>query len=271
MVIDLLFDTKPNVCWGIKREHFNKADEAEAAEERESDDFKRFLEIESEHLNKVKQMIDRYPEEDKDPLIYEPALLFKYRDYVDVIPAFIKSVNFADPVQVAQCYHFLETNEKAKNLKPEEALALLDSQFGDEFIRIYALQRISKLDDYILALYMPQLVQALKYELFHESVLSAFLIERAIKNTSVIGHAFYWSIKASMHSKMSFERYYLILERFLMCCGSFKFRLYNETVVTRALMDVSQAIQGDFWLVEGVKRNKDFNEQAERIKMNTLL
>lgn len=46
-------------------------------------------------------MIDRYPEEDKDPTIYEPALLFKYRDYVDVIPAFIKAVNFADPLQVA--------------------------------------------------------------------------------------------------------------------------------------------------------------------------
>lgn len=91
-------------------------------------------------------------------------------------------------------------------------------------------------------------------------MLSAFLLERAIKNTSVIGHAFFWSIKASMHSKMSFERYYLILERFLMCCGSFKFRLYNETIVTRALMDVSQTIQGDFWLIEGVKRNKDFNE-----------
>jgi Phosphoinositide 3-kinase family, accessory domain (PIK domain) len=56
---------------------------------------------------------------------------------------------------VAQCYSFLEVNEKAKNLKPEEALALLDSQFGDEFVRIYALQRVSRLDDYILALYMP--------------------------------------------------------------------------------------------------------------------
>jgi phosphatidylinositol-4,5-bisphosphate 3-kinase/phosphatidylinositol-4-phosphate 3-kinase len=74
---------------------------------------------------------------------------------------------------------------------------------------------------------MPQLVQALKYELHHESVLSAFLVERAIKNTSVIGHALFWSVKASLHSQPSFERLYLILERFLMCCGSFKFRLYN--------------------------------------------
>ena len=106
---------------------------------------------------------------------------------------------------------------------------------------------------------MPQLVQALKYELHHESVLSAFLLERAIKNTSLIGHALYWSIKASMHTKASFERFYLILERFLMCTGSKKCWLYNQTIVTRALIDVSTSIQSNFWLKEGVTRNKEFD------------
>ena len=103
-------------------------------------------------------MIDRYPQEDKDRATYEPSLLFKYRHYVDVIPAFIKAVNFSDPSQVGKCYSYLQNNEQATNLRPEEALALLDSQFGDEYIRIYALQRIAQLDDYVLALYMPQLV-----------------------------------------------------------------------------------------------------------------
>jgi hypothetical protein len=69
-----------------------------------------FLENESENLKKVKQMIDKYPLEDSDP-IYEPGLIFKYRSYVDVIPAFIKAVNFADPKQVGVCYSFLENNE----------------------------------------------------------------------------------------------------------------------------------------------------------------
>ena len=73
-------------------------------------------------------------------------------------------------------------------------------------------------------------------------MLSSFLIERAIKNTSVIGQAFFWSLKASLHSKASFERLYLILERFLMVCGNFKFRLYNQTLVNRALMDVADHI-----------------------------
>lgn len=108
-------------------------------------------------------MIDRYPLEEENSGLkkgesYEPELIFKHRNYVDVIPAIIKAVDFSNPIQLQDCYNFIDENEKAKNLRPEEALALLDSQFGDEKIRIFAMQKISKLDDYTLALYMPQLV-----------------------------------------------------------------------------------------------------------------
>jgi hypothetical protein len=41
------------------------------------------------------------------------------------------------------CYNFLEKSERAKNMKPEEALALLGSQFGDEKIRIFATEKIA--------------------------------------------------------------------------------------------------------------------------------
>jgi hypothetical protein len=87
-------------------------------------------------------MVDRYPLEDKiqgKDEVYIPSLLFKHRNYIDILPAFIKAVNFTNSNQVRTCYEFLETSEKAKNMKPEEALALLGSQFGDERIRIFAL------------------------------------------------------------------------------------------------------------------------------------
>jgi Phosphoinositide 3-kinase family, accessory domain (PIK domain) len=79
----------------------------------------------------------------------------KHRNYVDIIPAFIKAVNFADPKQVRLCYEFLDHSDKAKNMQPEEALALLGYQFGDEKVRIFALEKISKLDDHMLSLYIP--------------------------------------------------------------------------------------------------------------------
>jgi phosphatidylinositol-4,5-bisphosphate 3-kinase/phosphatidylinositol-4-phosphate 3-kinase len=45
---------------------------------------------------------------------------------------------------------------------------------------------------------MPQLIQALKYELHHHSPLSEFLLEKAISNARVVGQAFFWSIKACL-------------------------------------------------------------------------
>jgi len=69
----------------------------------------------------------------------------------------------------------------------------------------------------------------LKYELFHQSPLGEFLLEKALQNTRVVGHAFFWSLKANLnnpHELEAQERFFLMLERFLMCCGLFKNDLF---------------------------------------------
>jgi hypothetical protein len=47
------------------------------------------------------------------------------------------------------------------------------------------------------------------------------LIERGLKNPYVVGHALYWTLKSNLYLKVSYERYYVILEQFLMLCGRF--------------------------------------------------
>jgi phosphatidylinositol-4,5-bisphosphate 3-kinase len=47
--------------------------------------------------------------------------------------------------------------------------------------------------------FLPQLIQVLKYEPHHDSALSRFLIERALRNRSRIGHAFFWHLRSEMH------------------------------------------------------------------------
>jgi len=49
-------------------------------------------------------------------------------------------------------------------MKPNEAITLLDSHFGDEAVRLYAVSRIKMLSDEELSLYMLELTQALVYE-----------------------------------------------------------------------------------------------------------
>ena len=144
------------------------------------------------------------------------------------------------------CYDTLESSGLAKDMMPEEALALLDGEFGDIKVRIFAVQKLAMLNDSQIALFMPQLVQALKYELFHNSPLAEFLLEKALSNTRVVGHAFFWALKSNLDRPVyandlikpkeiakerkriekrhgpfvwSVERFFLILERFLMCCG----------------------------------------------------
>lgn len=114
-------------------------------------------------------MLDKYPLEEKEDrdYSYNPQLIFQNKKYVDILPSFVKAVDFTNREQVIVCYNYLEKSEKARNLKPEEALALLDSKFGDEKVRLFAVQKVSLLDDYMIALYMPQLIQALKSELYH--------------------------------------------------------------------------------------------------------
>jgi hypothetical protein len=93
---------------------------------------------------------------------------------------YIRSIDFTDSREVQMCYQFLENSDQSKHTLPEDALALLDAEFGDERIRLFAVTKLSYLNDTYLSLYIPQLVQALKYEIHHKSPLSEFLLERSL-------------------------------------------------------------------------------------------
>ena len=171
---------------------------------------------------------------------------------------------------------------------PEEALALLDGEFGDIKVRIFAVQKLAMLNDSQIALFMPQLVQALKYELFHHSPLAEFLLEKALSNTRVVGHAFYWALKASlarpemedipMNAKEKAkerrridkrlgpfrqceERFFLILERFLMCCGQFKNELFKQNLVNESFVKLSSYVNKQF-------TDKDMTKSRVKILMH---
>ena len=56
---------------------------------------------------------------------------------------YIRAIDFTDQQEVTECYNFIETSDQAKNCKPEDALALLDAEFGDERIRLFAVTKLS--------------------------------------------------------------------------------------------------------------------------------
>ena len=120
-------------------------------------------------------------------------------------------------------------------MEPEEAISLLDAKFPDERVRSYAVERLKNLSDDDLALYMLQFSQALLYEEGHYSPLSDMLIERSLQNPYVVGQSFFWALKSNLYLKTSYERYYLLLEQFLMLCGKFRLELQIQMKTNNCL------------------------------------
>ena len=52
--------------------------------------------------------------------------MLEYRNYINKLPILIKLIDFVDHSKIRICYDSLESSGIAKDMQPEEALALLD-------------------------------------------------------------------------------------------------------------------------------------------------
>ena len=61
------------------------------------------------------------------------------------------------------------------------------------------MSRLEQLSDAVLQTYMLQLTQVLKFEPFLDSALARFLLRRALRAPTTVGHVLFWFLKAEMH------------------------------------------------------------------------
>lgn len=66
---------------------------------------------------------------------------------------------------------------------------------------------VNQMTDNEIASCLPQLVQALKYDVYDMSELGVFLIERAIVQPALIGIPFFWCCKVEFRSAHCRGRY----------------------------------------------------------------
>ncbi|XP_055276042.1 phosphatidylinositol 4-phosphate 3-kinase C2 domain-containing subunit beta isoform X4 [Moschus berezovskii] len=100
----------------------------------------------------------------------------------------------------------------------QDALGLLHATFPDQEVRRMAVQWIGSLSDAELLDYLPQLVQALKYECYLDSPLVRFLLKRAVSDLRVT-HYFFWLLKDGLRDSQFSIRYQYLLAALLCCCG----------------------------------------------------
>ncbi|KAL5252566.1 hypothetical protein ACHWQZ_G015373 [Mnemiopsis leidyi] len=94
---------------------------------------------------------------------------------------------------------------------------LLD--INDPHIREFAVYSLDRLlSDDMVCLYLLQLVECIKYDLYLDCALTRFLLRRALQN-STIGHYLYWHLKSQVESPLYGAQFALVIEFYLRCCG----------------------------------------------------
>ena len=162
------------------------------------------------------------------------------RDNPIALSKFIRSITWNDRKQVLMLYRMLDRWEPPG---PVEALELLDAKFPDPKVRAVAVASLENLDDDELALYLLQLTQVLKHEMFVDSALSRFLLRRAIQTPEHIGQTFFWFLKAEMHDDKIRERYGIYIDMFLRHCKDFRVELGHQMFVINKLAAIAAKVK----------------------------
>uniref|UniRef100_H3A4E8 Phosphatidylinositol-4-phosphate 3-kinase catalytic subunit type 2 gamma n=1 Tax=Latimeria chalumnae TaxID=7897 RepID=H3A4E8_LATCH len=101
---------------------------------------------------------------------------------------------------------------------PLDALGLLTSSFPDQEVRKTAVQQLKNLSNDYLVDYLPQLVQAVKFEWNLDSPLVKYLLECSMQNSRV-AHQFYWLLETALEEDYFHSWYWKLLAALKFCVG----------------------------------------------------
>ncbi|XP_037306361.2 phosphatidylinositol 4-phosphate 3-kinase C2 domain-containing subunit alpha [Pungitius pungitius] len=128
-------------------------------------------------------------------------------------------------------------------LPPVTALELLEAKFADTEVRNVAVSWIEKSSDDELTDYLPQLVQALKFECHLKNGLVMFLLSRAQGNIN-IAHYLYWLLKDAVQDPAWGRRYERVLGALLCLCGvKLRAELEKQTNLVTLLGAVAERVR----------------------------
>ncbi|PVD33696.1 hypothetical protein C0Q70_04956 [Pomacea canaliculata] len=95
-------------------------------------------------------------------------------------------------------------------LHPTQAFELLLPQYPDLAVREFAVDSLGRLPADELVHFLPQLIQALKFESYHNSPLACLLLETSFKSIR-FAHHFFWLLKGVAGQDATFKRRYELM------------------------------------------------------------
>ncbi|KAG7320109.1 hypothetical protein KOW79_015962 [Hemibagrus wyckioides] len=189
-----------------------------------------------------------------DPLhplsVEDKELLWHFRQecvrHPSAYPKFLGSVKWGKQEAVMATHHLLDKST-AWDRSPLDvglAMQLLDCHFSDANVRTMAVRKLETLGDDDVLRYLLQLVQAVKFEPYHDSALARFLLKRALRSKR-IGHFLFWFLRSEIAQSMHYQqRYAVILEAYLRGCGDAMLQDFRKQVeITEALQKVTREVK----------------------------
>ncbi|XP_042630657.1 phosphatidylinositol 4-phosphate 3-kinase C2 domain-containing subunit alpha-like [Cyprinus carpio] len=183
------------------------------------------------------------------------------RDYEYSLPKILASAPSWDWGSMGEIHSLLH---HWPPLSPVSALELLDSKFADTEVRKVAVSWIESSSDDELADYLPQLVQAVKFECHLNNALVIFLLSRALGNVN-IAHYLYWLLRDTVQDPAFGQRYDRILGALLCLCGTgLRAELEKQTRLVQLLGALAEKVRQassstrQVVLLEGLERVQSF-------------
>ena len=176
----------------------------------------------------------------------EKEMIWKYRrflkNYDQALPKLLQSVDWCHQENVEEIVQMLDVWAPPRM---EVILELLSCRTPCRPIRNYAVSCLEKLDIHTVSTYLLQLVEALKYETYHDSPLARFLLKRALENRE-FGHYFFWHLRSTIERLEHRVRIGLVLEAFIRGCGDEqRFRLLSQVRACTILRGIAQNLKSE--------------------------
>ncbi|GAB6033726.1 hypothetical protein CHUAL_013838 [Chamberlinius hualienensis] len=152
-------------------------------------------------------------------VVDERETLWQMRHYLYEIPQALPKVLLAAHSWNWSCLSDIyKMLDEWKPMNGVDALELLLPCFPDFEVRRLAVSWIRSMSSDELCDYLPQLVQALKYETYDSSALADFLIERSLASIRVMHHL-YWLLRQNLDDRRYGKRMLLIFNSLVAVAG----------------------------------------------------
>ncbi|CAH2278582.1 phosphatidylinositol 4-phosphate 3-kinase C2 domain-containing subunit gamma [Pelobates cultripes] len=159
----------------------------------------------------------------------------------DILPLLLGSAPGWDPPNISAMYQVLMDWDFTD---PLEALGLLNSCFSDQQIRETACQQIGKLPNDELLQYLPQFVQAIKFEWDLDNALVRLLLQRSLQSVQ-IAHHLYWLLTDATNESHYKSMYEKLLAALQFCVGkAMNDEFLKQKRLVKTLQQIAEKVKG---------------------------